>query len=257
MNAYASSIAVESDSMFYLTGSALFSQTGLDFYTLKYKQCQLTVNAGDDKTIYIGYGEQNAVLTAMPDGGTPPYSYLWSTNDTTQSITVSPTVTTHYSVTVTDSVNCTAEDTVTVNVTDIRCGNNNNKVYVCHNGHVICVDTHSVPAHLQHGDQLGFCVDSKSSTQVEENPGQYKLHINYPNPFNPETSIKFEIPFNSKVSLKIYDITGRKVVTLVDKELDAGFYDVKWNASNYPSGVYFYKLTAGEFTETRKMILIK
>ena len=257
MNAYAASIAVESDSVFYLTGSALFPQSGLDFYTIRYNLCRLTVDAGENKTIYIGYGEQSATLTAMPGGGNPPYTYLWSTSDTTQSITVSPTVTTHYSVTVTDAENCTSTDTVSVNVIDIRCGNNNHKVYVCHNGLVICVDIHSVPAHLAHGDQLGFCIDSRSNIQLNENPGKYKLHINYPNPFNPETSIKFEIPQSSKVSLKIYDITGREVVTLVDRELKAGFYDVKWNASDYPSGVYFYKLTAGEFTETRKMILVK
>lgn len=257
MNAYAASIAVESDSVFYLTGSALFPQSGLDFYTVRYDLCQLTVDAGENKTIYIGYGEQSATLTAMPDGGSPPYSYLWSTNDTTQSITVSPTVTTHYSVTVTDGENCTAIDSVTVNVIDIRCGNYNRKVYICHNNHIICVDVNSVPAHLDHGDHLGFCIDSRSNLQLEEKPGQYKLHINYPNPFNPETSVKFEIPYSNRVSLKIYDITGREVVTLVDRDLKAGLYDVKWNASDYPSGVYFYKLKAGEFTETRKMVLVK
>jgi len=128
---------------------------------------------------------------------------------------------------------------------------------VCHKGHVICIDSNSVRAHLNHGDYLGNCTNSSSQIRENDFSGEYKLHINYPNPFNPETSIKYEIPYTSKVTVKIFDITGKEVETLVDRQLEAGSYEVKWNASDYPSGVYFYKLTAGDYTETRKMILLK
>jgi flagellar hook assembly protein FlgD len=86
---------------------------------------------------------------------------------------------------------------------------------------------------------------------------------NYPNPFNPSTLIKFNVPVdsrirgNDKVLLKIYDILGKEIETLVNEKLQPGSYSVEWNASQYPSGVYFYSLVAGEFRESRKMILLK
>jgi hypothetical protein len=86
---------------------------------------------------------------------------------------------------------------------------------------------------------------------------EYSLSQNYPNPFNPKTIINFQLPKNNYVTLTIYDILGRKVSILVIEELKAGTYQVDWDASNYTSGVYFYKFIAGEFTETKKMILMK
>lgn len=88
-------------------------------------------------------------------------------------------------------------------------------------------------------------------------PDVFSLHQNYPNPFNPETKIKYEIHANSFVRLTIYDITGRQIVVLVNENQRAGTYEINWNAINYSSGVYFYKLSAGDFTESKKMILIK
>jgi Secretion system C-terminal sorting domain/Domain of unknown function (DUF5122) beta-propeller len=96
-----------------------------------------------------------------------------------------------------------------------------------------------------------------------EIPASYELYQNYPNPFNPTTKIKFSVPFNKggdrglSTQLKIYDILGREATTLVNEQLKPGTYEVEWDASIYPSGVYFYKLTAGDFTETKKMVLIK
>jgi photosystem II stability/assembly factor-like uncharacterized protein len=92
---------------------------------------------------------------------------------------------------------------------------------------------------------------------TNEIPSEYNLDQNYPNPFNPMTNVKFQMPNSAFVGLRIYDILGRLVATLVNEYLKAGFYNVSWNASNYPSGVYYYKLTAGNYTETKKMILIK
>jgi choice-of-anchor B domain-containing protein len=85
----------------------------------------------------------------------------------------------------------------------------------------------------------------------------YKLEQNFPNPFNPVTNIGFSIPKNSFVELKIFDITGKEVAEVVNDRRDAGNYTVRFDASEYSSGTYFYTLTAGEFKETRKMIILK
>ncbi len=92
---------------------------------------------------------------------------------------------------------------------------------------------------------------------TNEIPNEFSLHQNYPNPFNPVTKIRFSIPKNSTVKLAVYDALGKEIETLVNAELRAGTYNADWNASNYSSGIYFYKITAGEFSETKKMILIK
>lgn len=85
----------------------------------------------------------------------------------------------------------------------------------------------------------------------------FSLKQNYPNPFNPSTTIEYSVPSNSFVSLKVYDIQGREVATVINKQQDAGSYITTWNASNVSSGVYFYKLTAGSYTQTKKMLLSK
>jgi hypothetical protein len=90
-----------------------------------------------------------------------------------------------------------------------------------------------------------------------EIPNAYSLSQNYPNPFNPGTVISYQLPVNSFVTLKIYDILGKEVTTLVNQEHKAGTYQVDWNAGSYSSGVYYYKLTAGDFVETKKMMLVK
>ena len=90
-----------------------------------------------------------------------------------------------------------------------------------------------------------------------EPPKEFKLQQNYPNPFNPVTTIEYTIPANSNVTLKIYDILGKEITTIVDKYQTQGSYIVNWNASNYSSGIYVYKLTAGSFIESKKMILSK
>ena len=94
----------------------------------------------------------------------------------------------------------------------------------------------------------------KTSSEV---PKEFSLYQNYPNPFNPSTNIKYQIAKNSNVTLKIYDILGNDVATLVNEKLSPGTYEVEWNGSNYSNCVYFYILTAGEFSETKKLILLK
>ena len=85
----------------------------------------------------------------------------------------------------------------------------------------------------------------------------FKIYQNYPNPFNPSTKISFVIPQRSNVSLKVYNITGTEIATLVNEVKDPGAYSINFNAEKLSSGVYFYKITAGKFSSVRKMILIK
>jgi type IX secretion system substrate protein len=96
-----------------------------------------------------------------------------------------------------------------------------------------------------------------------EIPEGFSLSQNYPNPFNPTTKIKFEIPAagngrdRSAVQIAVYDISGRLVETLVNENLSPGTYEVTWSAGNYSTGVYYYKLLSGEYSETKKMILLR
>ncbi len=96
-------------------------------------------------------------------------------------------------------------------------------------------------------------VDAGSSNLIKD----YVLYQNYPNPFNPLTNISFNLPQQSFVSLKVFDLFGREVATLVFQEMSAGNYQRRWNAANMSSGIYFYRLQAGSFTKTKKLILLR
>ena len=133
------------------------------------------------------------------------------------------------------------------------------------------VGTRAVPLTTAGGIMIG---DSKEQialrvTGLKELPKEYALEQNYPNPFNPTTNFGFRIPARPAggvdcsafggvfVSLKVYDVLGREVVTLVNEVKQPGEYNVMWNAANVPSGVYFYKITAGKFSSIRKLSIIK
>jgi hypothetical protein len=91
----------------------------------------------------------------------------------------------------------------------------------------------------------------------KEIPTKFMLYQNYPNPFNSSTTISYDLPERSRVKLSIYNLLGQEVATLVNDEQEPGRYNVKFDASDLPSGVYFYRLEAGKFIEQKKMILIK
>jgi len=95
------------------------------------------------------------------------------------------------------------------------------------------------------------------TTISTEIPKDYSLSQNYPNPFNPSTNIRYDLPKNGFVKLVVFDELGREIETLVNEKQTAGTYEATMNASQYPSGVYFYKLTTDNFTETKKMLMIK
>jgi len=119
-------------------------------------------------------------------------------------------------------------------------------------------------------DSLGFLVGNNGgfyrtntggiSDVQQDDTGinnQFSLSQNYPNPFNPTTTIKFSIPSDNQVSLKVYNVLGKEVASLLNDYISAGFYTADFNASNLSSGIYFYQIKAGSFTATKKMTMIK
>jgi len=100
----------------------------------------------------------------------------------------------------------------------------------------------------------GFTSVEQTSNEI---PMSFLLEQNYPNPFNPSTNIQFALPQSSYVTLEVFSVTGERVDVLISEELNAGKYNYEWNGSNLTSGIYFYRLNAGNFVETRKMMLLK
>jgi len=96
-------------------------------------------------------------------------------------------------------------------------------------------------------------VNNEEKSLVEE----FLLHQNYPNPFNPSTTLSFDVPYSSFVSLKVYDLLGHEMATLANEELLSGTYERVFDAGGFASGVYLYRLQAGTFSETRKLLLMK
>jgi len=107
-------------------------------------------------------------------------------------------------------------------------------------------------------DDVNLFDMNSSVKKLEGNiPSEFSLFQNYPNPFNPRTNINFAIPKNEFVTIKIFDILGKEVETLVNENLSPGTYSVDWNAYSHPSGIYFYRLQTESYVETKKMNLIK
>ncbi len=132
--------------------------------------------------------------------------------------------------------------------------NNNIAIFAYDRGNVLYQQTDGIYKLRVRYDVPAIGINPVST----EIPKQFSLMQNYPNPFNPNTKIRFEIPNKTEnVKLIVYDLLGKEIAVLVDEELKAGEYEVDWNSSGNTSGVYFYKLTAGQFTETRKMVLLK
>ena len=105
--------------------------------------------------------------------------------------------------------------------------------------------------------RLSLLETNTSVREYNSPPKKFILKQNYPNPFNPTTIISFSIPSNSFVSLNIYDLLGREVAVIISEEMPAGNYTRQWNATNISSGIYFYRIQAGNFIETKKLVLLK
>lgn len=120
------------------------------------------------------------------------------------------------------------------------------------------IDKDGVSRPQGNGFDIG-CYEFTGASEVieENNPQSFQLFQNYPNPFNPTTTISWQLPVGGKQTLKVFDILGKEVATLVNEEKPAGTYEVTWYSENLPSGVYVYQLIAGKYLQTRKMVLLK
>ena len=126
---------------------------------------------------------------------------------------------------------------------------------------VIYIDT----LYIDNNDELmevvltgvGLPSGSIDSEPLPELPTTYELGAIYPNPFNTQATIRYDVPVHGTVRIDIYDVLGRKITTLADGEMDAGRYGTVWDAGDMPSGIYFIRMEAGEFKEVQKMVLLK
>jgi hypothetical protein len=226
-----------------------------------------TANADPDKNIVYGYGSNCVTLNGSAAGGVVPYTYSWSPGGSTQansSTMVCPIVTTKYTLTVTDKNGCTRTDEVNVFVSDVRCGDKMDKVKICHKGEAICVAKESVAAHLKHGDKLGDCeTNVQASTRiVTQSASVEQSHLklsNYPNPFSNSTKISFELPNDGRVTIKLYDLTGKELATLLSPDKKSGQHMLPFFSRGLSGGVYYYKITFSTFgkyiSKTQKLLV--
>lgn len=136
-------------------------------------------------------------------------------------------------------------------------GNSNSPKKYYFNDYVSDINISNLEYRLKQIDNDGNFKYSKVLTAPLSKPGSFSLSQNYPNPFNPATTINYQIPSITKVTLKIYDILGREVGTLVNEVKNPGKYAVQFNADKLSAGIYFYKFQAGNYAESKKMILVK
>jgi hypothetical protein len=230
----------------------------------------LVANAGSNQTVYYGYNSQYgcATLNASAAGGVAPYAYLWSNGSTASSITVCPSASQVYTVTVTDVNGCVSVSTVKVCVIDVRCEKGGNaivyytggKVLVCHvpdgdqsKRFTICIAASGVPDHLAHGDVLGVCgtsTDCISAGKTEEEVVQTSLITeenigltSYPNPFANETTIRFYTAQAGTIEVAVFNLLGVKVATLFNGTVLANeIHEEKLKAENLANGTYFVKV---------------
>ncbi|MES2240643.1 MAG: LamG-like jellyroll fold domain-containing protein [Bacteroidota bacterium] len=158
-------------------------------------------NTQEKNTIYVGYGAALLNIKAIPSGGTAPYSYTWSTNQTNPTIAV--TQPGSYTVIITDAKGCQTSASIDVNLINVQCGNSGDKVMVCHNGQENCISSNAVQAHLNHGDKLGSCNNTSAASTTE--------NVTYfPNPVETVLTVKVDKVYNG-AELALYNILARKV----------------------------------------------
>ena len=184
----------------------------------------------EKNTIYIGYGSSSLLLVAKPTGGTAPYSYKWSTNKSTQSITVTTAGT--YSVTITDAKGCSTSTSIRIESVNVTCGFLDEKVMVCHNGHSQCVAQSAVASLLKNGDKLGYCSDDDAISDVTA----------YPNPVigNHFVVKTPDYLLNKQITITLTDLLG-KVVYQKTVMNTSGTIDVQLSG-NVKLGIYVLKV---------------
>jgi hypothetical protein len=215
---------------------------------------------------YYGLGSESVVSYAFSyvNAPTAQRAELWVGSDEALKIYLNGTIVYNYSSTRTFAGTAFYIDTISINLTQgwnkllvksyQSIGNYNFSLNIC--------DVE--PSILYRGNRvlgLKFTTDTSTATGIQKTnefvTTNYELQNCYPNPFNPITTIRYHLSRSSPIKVTIYDLSGREVATLVNEEKPAGTYAIQWNAEHLSSGVYFSRLTAGKFTQVKKMMLIK
>ena len=213
--------------------------------------------------LYLGYGPQSATLTAS--GGV---SYVWSPAAGLSDPTIANPVFTAttagtftYTVTATSASGCTATTSVTLTVVDARCGNKNDKVIVCHNGHEICISPNAVNTHLtgHPGDRLGACpgLSARSSEPVATTGSAHELAV-YPNPADGQATVSFRPALDGQAQVLVYNALGQRVASLYDGEVTGGqLYALPLLSQQLPSGLYECRLVVNGQAEMRRLLIAR
>lgn len=244
-------IVVDTDGSIYITGETSVDSLNTNYLTIKYD------NSGDVQWVkfYDGTGNASDIASAigiLADSNSRSIVVTgksWGTNNNYDYATVRYSSTTG----VQTQVNRYSMSGITDDVAK-KIAISETRVFVTGYSELI-VESSSNVSYIS--TQMMKWGESSELTNNNNTPQKYVLHQNYPNPFNPSTNIKFDISKASIVKLAIYDMLGREVAVLVNQQLTAGSYNIAYSNKDLSSGIYFYRLTAGNFVETKKMSLIK
>jgi hypothetical protein len=207
-------------------------------------------------TVYPAYAPASSLmLQANATGGTGSYTYNWSTSATTSSITVSPTLSTLYSVTVRDQNGCPGMASKTINVMDVSSGKKGDKINVCHKGkNTLSIGMDGVSDHLAHGDMLGSCsAGSITAKQIMGANGERLIVKALSNPSANFFDLQLSGKTGNNVQLNVYDFMGRVIESRgsinANQRLRIG--------GNYLPGVYLVQVVQGEVVETIRLVKTK
>jgi len=232
----ARSIAVDGSGNVYVTGRSDGPGTGFDFTTIKYSQSPPPIPAAP-VLVSPSNGATLVATNPLLDWNISVYAESYKIQVSTDSL---------FSSTVYDSNG--------IIITEFQIPNNGLNINTTYYWRV---NATNVTGTSPWSSVFHFTTGATNISGNNEIPKEFRLYNSYPNPFNPSTKIKFDIPKSSYVKLIVYDVLGREITTLVNEKLNAGRYDINWDGSVYPSGVYFYKILTDDYISVKKMILLK
>jgi hypothetical protein len=212
--------------------------------------------AGEDVLVYYGYTPMSSTQLSASGGVTYSWSPVEGLDDPNIANPIAnPTVTTIYTVTVTDQDGCTGTDDVMVEVMDVRCGKKMNKVLVCHNDNTICISENAVAAHLNHGCYLGYCDGFKMGDVVAEINTGIKVNA-FPNPFQEHCQIDLTTYEPTSLNIQIYDSQGRLHANIFEGNVEAGEYTYQYNEPSTlcKKGIYLLVIKSNSEVKTYKLL---